>query len=72
VAVDAAFEREIRRVGKNAVEAALGVFGGDGVEEFEAVAVVEPRWRAGREVRTGARFSSRGSAAIVPSSRSSK
>jgi len=34
--------QEIRRVGKDGVEPAVGIFGGDGVEQFEAVAVVEP------------------------------
>jgi hypothetical protein len=38
---DAAVGEEIGRVGKNHVEAAFGIFGGDGVEEFEAVAVVK-------------------------------
>ena len=34
--------RPRRRVGEDGVEPAVGIFGGDGVEEFEAVAVVEP------------------------------
>ena len=33
--------QEIRRVGKDGIEPAVGIFGGDGVEQFEAVAVVE-------------------------------
>jgi hypothetical protein len=41
VATDAAVGEEIGRVGKYHVEAAFGIFGGDGVEEFEAVAVVK-------------------------------
>ena len=41
VAGDAAVGQEIRRVGKDGVEPALGIFGRDGVEEFEAVAVIE-------------------------------
>ena len=41
VAGDAAVGEEVWRVGEDAVEAAFGVFGGDGVEEFEAVALVE-------------------------------
>ena len=43
VAGDAAVGEEVGRVGEDAVEAAFGVFDGDGVEEFEAVAVVEPK-----------------------------
>lgn len=43
VAGDAAVGEEVGRVGKDAVEAALGIFGGNGIEEFEAVAVVEPK-----------------------------
>ena len=46
VAGDAAVGEEIGRVGKDAVEAAFGIFDGDGVEEFEAVALVKPE-RAG-------------------------
>ena len=38
---DAAVGEKIRRVGKDAVEAALGIFLGNGVEQFEAVAVIE-------------------------------
>ena len=38
---DAAIREEIRRVSKDGVEPALGIFGGDGVEQFEAVAVVQ-------------------------------
>jgi len=30
--------QEIRRVGKDGVEPAVGIFGRDGVEQFEAVA----------------------------------
>jgi len=42
VATDAAVGEEIGRVGKDAIEAAFGVFSGNGIEEFEAVAVIEP------------------------------
>lgn len=42
VAGDAAVRKEVRRVGENHVEAAVGVLGGDGVEDFEAVALIEP------------------------------
>jgi hypothetical protein len=38
---DAAVGEKIRWVGKDAVEAAIGIFGGNGVEEFEAVAVIK-------------------------------
>jgi hypothetical protein len=41
VATDAAVGKKIRRVGKDGVEAAFGIFGGNGVEQFEAVAVIE-------------------------------
>ena len=40
VAGDAAVGEEIGRVGENHVEAALGITGGDGVEDFEAVVVI--------------------------------
>ncbi|MDB6122791.1 MAG: hypothetical protein JWQ71_1784 [Pedosphaera sp.] len=39
---DAAVGKEIGRVGEDHVEPAFGVFGGDGVEDGEAVVVVEP------------------------------
>jgi hypothetical protein len=42
VATDAAVGRKIRRVGKDGVETACGISGGNGVEQFEAVAVVKP------------------------------
>jgi len=46
VATDAAVGEEIGRVGENGVEAAgVAVFGVDGIEEFEAVAVVEAEER---------------------------
>ena len=38
---DAAVGQEIRRVGKDGVEAAFGIFGGDGVKEFQGVAVIK-------------------------------
>jgi hypothetical protein len=38
---DAAIREEIRRVGEDGVESAVGIFGGDGVEQFEAVAMVQ-------------------------------
>jgi hypothetical protein len=41
VAGDAAIREEIRRVGEDGVEAALGIFGRDGVQEFEGIAVIE-------------------------------
>ena len=42
--------QEIRRIGKDGVEPALGIFGGDGVEQFEAVAVVKAeKWGFGGE-----------------------
>ena len=34
--------QEIRRVGKDGVEPAVGIFGRDGVEQFEAVAAIKP------------------------------
>jgi hypothetical protein len=42
VAGDAAVGEEVRRVGEDAVETAIGMARGDGVENGEAVAVVEP------------------------------
>jgi len=39
VAGDAAVGEEIGRVSEDGVEPAFGIFGGDGVEQFEAVAV---------------------------------
>lgn len=39
---DAAVGKEIGRVGKDGVEPAVGIFGGDGVEEFQAIALIEP------------------------------
>ena len=45
VAGDAAVGEEIGRVGKDAIEPAFGIFGGDGVKEFEAVAVIEANER---------------------------
>ncbi len=48
VATDAAVGEEIGRVGKDGVEpSGVAVFGVDGVEEFEAVAVVEPQGAVG-------------------------
>src|SRR5208282_2271742 len=47
VAGDAAVGEEIGRVGEDAVEAAFGIFGGDGVEQLEAVAVVKPEAAGG-------------------------
>jgi hypothetical protein len=41
VATDAAVGKKIRRVGKDGVEPAFGIFGGNGVEEFEGIAVIE-------------------------------
>jgi hypothetical protein len=34
--------QEIRRVGKDGVEPAIGIFGVDGVQQFEGIAVIEP------------------------------
>lgn len=47
VAGDAAVGEEIGRVGKDGVEAAVGIFGGNGVEQFKVVAVVKPQPVAG-------------------------
>ena len=41
VAGDAAVGKKIRGIGENGVESALRVFGGDGVEEPETIAVIE-------------------------------
>ena len=38
---DAAVREEIRRVGKDGVEPAVGIFGRDGVEQFEGITVVQ-------------------------------
>lgn len=56
VAGDAAIGEKIGRVGKDAVEAAFGIFGGYGVEQLEAVAVVEPEAArgVGEDQRRGA------------------
>lgn len=43
VATDTAVGKKIRRVGKNRVEPAFGIFRCDGVEQFETVAVVKPK-----------------------------
>ena len=50
MAGDAAVGEEIGRVGEDAVETAFGIFGMDGVEEFEGVAVVEADERSVRGV----------------------
>jgi hypothetical protein len=43
-------ERKYGGVGKDGVEAAFGIFGGNGVEEFETIAVVEAHeWIFGTE-----------------------
>jgi len=47
VAGDAAVGKEIGRVGKDGVEAAGGILGGNGVQQFEAVSVIEPQPVAG-------------------------
>ena len=39
---DAAVGEEIRRVGEDGVEAAFGIFGGDGVEQFQTVSMIKP------------------------------
>jgi hypothetical protein len=39
---DAAVGQEIRRVGNDSVEPAFRIFAGNGVEQFEAVAMVKP------------------------------
>ena len=56
VAGDATVGEEIWRVGEDAVEAALGIFCGDGVEQFKAVAVIKPKatGRVGEDQRRGA------------------
>ena len=41
VAGDAAVGEEIGRVGKDGIEPAFRIFGGDGVQEFQRVAVIE-------------------------------
>ena len=38
---DTPIRQKVRRIGEHDVEAAVGMFGGDGVEDFETVALVE-------------------------------
>ena len=39
---DAAVGEKVRRVGEDGVEAAFGIFGGDGVQEFQTVSMIKP------------------------------
>jgi hypothetical protein len=56
---DAAVREEVRRVGKDGVEPAFGIFGGDGVEQFEGVAVIEPDAARGIGIREARQFGCR-------------
>ena len=47
MAGDTAVGEEVWRVGKDGVEPAFGIFGGNSVEQFEGVAVIKPQPVAG-------------------------
>mgnify|MGYP007073200654 CR=1 FL=1 len=57
VTSDAAIGKEVRRISKNAVEPALGIFGGYGIQQLKTVAMIKPE-AAGRirEAQFGGAF----------------
>ena len=51
---DAAVGQKVWRVGKDGVEPAIGIFGGDGIEEFEGIAAIKAEeWVVGGEGKAG-------------------